>query len=73
MFYRRIIESTKLEKMAPLFIGTNLLITSPEPRPVELMKVLKKFPEMIVLGKYHNRIPSHGGRWKLGAPSKLGP
>ena len=57
MFYRRIIESTKLEKMAPLFIGTNLLITSPEPRPVELMKVLKKFPEMIVLGKYNNRIP----------------
>lgn len=48
--HRRVITDTKFTNMLPWIICRNLYIVSPEERVADMMKVLRRTPELIVFG-----------------------
>ena len=49
--FRRTVADTALANLGPFLIGNNMYVVSEEPRLDDLVKILRKIPDLILLGK----------------------
>lgn len=47
------LEGTRFEPVSEFYLSRNMLIFSPEPEIKKMLKVLKKYPQLVLLGKHN--------------------
>lgn len=45
------LSESKYKNLLPLFVGNNILLVSPETKAKEMLRILKRVPEAVLLGK----------------------